>query len=52
MHVSSFNKRLDETMEALRYEKYNGKVLLWGNVNCEDGTSVVGIFADSKYRRN
>jgi len=40
--VPSFNKRLGETMETLRYEKYNGKVLLWGNVNSEDGTPVYG----------
>jgi len=42
MHVSSFNKRLGENMKTLRYEKYNGKVILWGNVNCEDGSPVCG----------
>ena len=42
MNGSSFNKRLGETMEILRYEKYNGKVLLLGNLNYEDGTPVYG----------
>lgn len=42
MHVSSFNKRLGETMETLRYKKYNGKVLLWGKVSYEDGTPAYG----------
>ena len=42
MHVSSFNKRLGETMDTLRYKKYNGKVLLLGNVSYEDGTPAYG----------
>jgi len=29
-------------MKTLRHEKYNGKVILWGNVNCEDGAPVCG----------
>jgi hypothetical protein len=29
-------------MRSLRCKKYNGKVLLFGNVNYEDGTSISG----------
>jgi len=42
MHLSSFNKRLGESMRSLRCKKYNGKVLLSGNVRYEDGKPIYG----------